>query len=258
MTDDTKKEETAAAAQETEETKADEESAEDESEEESEEEDESGAQSTEKIDYEALAKEEREKREKAEKALAKKKFEASREKREAQGEEESEETEEEEEKPLTPTELRRILAQERQQTEKQLNAARADEVAKSLTGSDAEKSYVLEIFKSRTFPSYLSLDEQVREAYVIANQKKILGERDEALRALKGKEGVNKNPAAAHRDAPASTKEPKLSGADQMAIKGAGLSFNTISRRYEKKLANGSVIYRDPKTKQIVFQRKTS
>jgi hypothetical protein len=206
------------------------------------------------IDYEAELKKEREAREKAERALADKRFKAAEKKRK---EEPEEVDEDEEEKPLTKKELQSLLQQERLETEKRLNEARAIEIAKTITSSDAERDLVLEIHKNRTFPAHLSLQEQIEEAYVIANRKKIVGENSELKRALKGKAGVVKNPAGTHRDAPAST-EPKISPEDSAGIKAAGYSWNGTLRRWEKKLGNGDILVSDPKTKKTSIIKKTS
>lgn len=196
-----------------------------------------------KIDYEAELAKEREAREKAEKALADKRFkEAERKRKEGSGDDD-------ETKPLTKAELRELLAEERQATQKEVRSVRAEEIAKGLTGSEAEKNLVLEIFKNRTFPPHLSLEEQLEESYVIANRKKLVGERNEALRALKGKDGVNKDAAGTHHDAPPG-KEPQLSAQDKAAVTAVGVVWNATSKRYEKKLKSGKILVWDVKNKQ--------
>jgi len=219
----------------------DEESAEDDTEEEESEDDDKSTHSD-KIDYEAELAKEREAREKAEKALAEKRFKFSKEKREAKPEED----EEEEEKPLTKRELQELLSEERQKTTKVLQSTRIAEIAGKYATSDAEKNLYIEIHTNRTFPEHLTLDEQMEEVYAIANRKKLIGERNEALRALKSKSGVNDNPANTHQDSPKGG-EPKDS-ADLIAIKQVGYAWNGTTRLYEKKI-NGGVLVYDPKTK---------
>lgn len=212
------------------------------------------------IDYEAEYEKEREAREKAEAKLAGKRFKES-EKRRNQSEEEDPEAEEadesdedDEDKPLTRRELAAMLERNTQQTRKAMQTERIKEIAKTLAGSDSEAKLIVEIHKGRTYPSHLTLEEQIEEAYIVTHRKKLIGERSEALRALKGKSGVVKNPASTHREV-APVSEPKTSSADVGAIKQAGYSWNGTSRRYEKKV-NGGIIYRDPKTKATVFLRK--
>ena len=231
----------------------DEESAKDETkEEESEEEDES--KDPDKIDYEAELLKEREAREKAEKAAADTSFKLREQKRKGKDEEDDEE-EEEVEKPLTASQLQTILAKEREETTKSLNVQRIAEIAGKLATSESERNLLIEIHKNRSFPQHLSLEEQLEEAYAIANRKKLVGERNEALRALRGKDGVNDNPASTHQDAPKSG-EPKIDAVDLQAIKEVGYSFNNVSHLYEKKLPNGNTITYNPKTKQTILVKK--
>ena len=197
------------------------------------------------IDYKAELEKERQAREKAEKALAGDRFKKSKEKREVV----EEESEEDEEQPLTPSQLEARLAQERQQTEKIFLAREANQIAGQMAGSEDEKALILEVFKNRSFPSHLSLQEQIEEAYLIANRKKIVGENSELKRALLGKAGVNTDTATTHHDESKGT-EPKIAPQDAKAIKEAGFAWNTTSRRYEKKLKNGQILIQDPKTKQ--------
>ena len=194
------------------------------------------------LDYEAELKREREAREKAEKALADRRFKESEQRRK---EKEAGGTGDDDEKPLTANQLEEILSRERETTQKEVQSLRIYEIAKGLATSEAERNLIVEIHKNRSFPAHLSLEEQLEEAYAIANRKKLIGERNEALRALRGKDGVNKDTATTHRDAP-KAGEPKLSPADQQAIKGAGFSWNGTNRRYEKKLSGGRILVRKP------------
>ena len=206
------------------------------------------------IDYEAELKKEREAREKAEKALADKRFKDAEKKRKEGGGEGNDDAEDDD-KPLTAKELQNILAKEREITQKDLQVTRISDIARKLAGSDAEASLIVEVHKNRSFPSHLTLEEQVEEAYVIANRKKIMGQNSELKRALKGKDGIVTNSAGTHQDVPKGG-EPTLSGADAQAIKVAGMVWNGVSRQYEKKLSNGSLLIRDSRTKQTRLIRK--
>jgi len=187
---------------------------------------------------EAELKREREAREKAEKALADRAF-KEREERRKSGED----------KPLTASELESILVRERQFTQKEVRSVQISELAGRMSESDVEKNLIIEVHKNRTFPEHLSIEEQLEESYLIANRKKILGERAELLRALRGREGVTHDAASTHRDAPEGG-EPNIPPADAQAFKAAGFVWNGKSRQYEKKLSNGSLLIRDSKTKQ--------
>ena len=190
--------------------------------------------------YEAELRREREARLKAEQALADKRFKDAERRRK----EKEEKGEDDIEKPLTASQLEEILTKDREVIRKETQAVQIAEIANKMATSEAEKNLIIEIHKNRSFPSHLTLQEQLEESYVIANRKRLVGERNEALRALKGKDGVNRNPAVTHRDAP-KAGEPKLSPADSDAIKNSGFSWNGTSRRYEKKISGGQTLVRN-------------
>lgn len=253
MTEEQKK-----AAPEADESKAeaeeqDEEATEDESEGDSE--DEAKSNKNIDIDYKAIAETERKKREDAERVLAEGRYKNAQKKRlkdESEDEEQlDDEEEDDEDRPLTRREYAKMMQENNQRFEKQVQASRIADIAKSIARNADEASAIVEIHKNRTFPAYMPLEQQMNEAFLIANSSKILGEHQEALRALRGKNGVVKNPAAGHRDGPLSA-EPKMAGADIQAIKDAGFNWNGTSKSYEKKLSNGDILRRDPKTKATI------
>ena len=198
------------------------------------------------IDYEAELRKERDAREKAERALADDRFKSSQRKRR---EIEDDDQEDISDKPLTRSELEEVLQRDRQLNQKQIRQSRIEEIAKGMSRSDAEKSLIIEIHKNRVWPNSVPLEEQLEESYAIANRKKIIGERDEALRALRGKTNASVDTATTYRDSPKQSGEIKLSGQDMSAIREAGYTFNTTSRRFEKKLPNGKTLIYDVKTK---------
>jgi hypothetical protein len=195
-------------------------------------------------DFKSELERERKARAEAEKAAADLAFKLRDKKRRGEDEEDYGD-----EKPLTASQLQAILAEERQATEKKLTTMEADKIASSMSGSDEEKELILEIHKNRSFPSHLSLAEQLEEAYLIANKKKIIGENNELKRALKGRQGVNNNSASTHHDEPV-TSQPKISGADAQALSQSGFAWNGTTRRFEKKLSNGKKLVIDQKTKK--------
>ncbi len=194
------------------------------------------------IDYEAELKKEREARDRAEKALAERRFKDAEAKRAANT------AGQDDEKPLTAYELRAVLDEERQMNQSLIQENRIAETAKKLATSDTEAALIIEIHKNRTFPAHLSLDEQMEEAYVIANRKKLIGERNEALRALRGKNSVDNNPAGTHHDAPRNPVE--IAPTTKAVLLQQGFTENRILNRYEKKLANGKLLIAD-KTGQV-------
>lgn len=150
-------------------------------------------------------------------------------------------------KPLTQADLDAVEARIRKEQQNE----RALELAKEMAGSDKEAELIVAKWANRTFPKSLTLREQMQEAYAITHSKKLIGERNEALRALKGKRTVRNDSAGAHREGDKNPNEPKLPPADVAAIRAAGFSFNNTTRQYEKKLPNGRLLVRDPKTKQV-------
>jgi len=188
------------------------------------------------IDYDAEIEAER-KRGKPDPNKAKEAFKKREEKRKEL------ETEEEEEKPLT----RKDLDSVKEEVRKEL---KAESIAQTLAGSQKEAELIVAKWKNRSFPSDLSIEDQVQEVYGGMYAKKLIGERTEALRALKGRDNANKSGTGSFQDDKPST-EPKLSPQDAEAIKAAGFGWNGKTRQWEKKLPNGKVLVRDPKTKQV-------
>lgn len=245
-------EEEVEETEDTEEETADDESAEDESEEESEEESEDedesedGSKKTEEeLDLEAELEKERKAGE-PDPAIAEQAY------KERKGKK-KEGAEDGEDKPLTQKDLDAALARDRK--ERQHDDALA--LAKGMAGSDKEAELIVAKWANRTYPKTLSLQEQISEAYVVTHSKKIIGERNEALRGLKGKQGINRNPADSHRDAnKGNANEPKLPPADMAAIKASGFVWSNKNRQFEKKLPNGRILIRDNKTKQVRLLKK--
>lgn len=207
------------------------------------------------IDYEAEWKAEKERREAAEKALAVDRYDASKEKRTAP--KEAEEPKNDDDKPLTKAEALKLIQDGTQMSAKVINEAKADIIVSSLTSNDAEKKLVLEKWRNRTFPAYLSIEEQVQEAYVLANSKRILGKSAEIQRALKSKESANSIAADNRRTPDKSKGEGEVSGDVKQILSQGNWKYNSDSKRYEKKLPNGKLMYRDPKTGRVILDGLT-
>lgn len=158
-------------------------------------------------------------------------------------------------KPLTKKDIAAIEAR----VERKALTGQALTTARALTGrhanSEKEAQLIVARWGNRTFPAGVPLSEQIEEVYAGLHRKRLMGERDEALRGLKAKDGIVRNAAGAHQR-PAGGPEPKISVADLSAIKAAGYSFNSASRRYEKKLTSGDILVRDPKTKATILVKK--
>lgn len=199
------------------------------------------------FDYEAELKAEKERAQKAEKAAADLAFKLREQKRK-ESDEEAGDDESDDDKPITAKQLKQILSENAQQVQKQLQqTAIVDKVSK-LAKSDGERNLIIEIHKNRTFPAGMSLDEQIEEAWVIANRKRLILQNEELKRALSSKETSTTNSAGTYRQSPKST-EPKMSAQDANAIKQAGFVWDGAKGMWKKPLRGGKVfLYKNPKT----------
>lgn len=153
---------------------------------------------------------------------------------------------EDDDRPLTRADLARISADATAAAMKVANAAQVLAIAKTLATSDKEATLIAAKWGNRTFPEGMTLQDQVEEMYAVTNRKKLIGERNEALRAARNKGNANTNSAATHVDGP-SSGEPKLSAADKTALQQSGFVWDTNKRLYKKPLSKGRFLYRDAK-----------
>lgn len=204
------------------------------------------------IDYEAESNAYKERAEKAEKELAEKRFKEAEARRKAgkpaEGEGTNEDaTDDEDDKPLTRREMRELLEKNQQENRRTLQSEEAKKKIAAITKSPAEASLVSEIHRTHTFPSWMPLDEQIEEAYAIANRKAFIQREAELKRALQGKQTTTTDDTTTQRDS-GGAGEPKLAPQDAAAIKQSGMSWNGTKRVYEKKLSSGRTLYYDPKS----------
>lgn len=204
--------------------------------------------SKENIDFEAELKKEQERRIASDKANAELAFKL----RERKRKEEEEDFDNEEEKPLTAKQLQDILQQDREKTRKELQSELISEKARKLAGSEAEANLILEIHKNRSFPEGLSLDEQLEEAFAIANRKTIMAQNAELKRALRSKETASDNVAGTHRES-APLNEPKASSHDISAIKAAGFIWDGKANMWKKETHKRIILVsRDLKSQKTI------
>lgn len=206
------------------------------------------------IDYEAELKKERKARLRAE--ADKKKLEeevagdAYKYRRNKREEEEVDDPERDDEKPLTARQLEIILARERQATRQELQHTEASRLIKSKTTSEAEAQLAEEVFSSMVFPPHYSLEDKVDSVVAVINRNRLLGERNEALRALNSRRNAEVGAAETHHDAP-KPGEPKIPSDELQVLKQQGFVWNITSRQYEKKISGGRTLVRDSKTKRV-------
>lgn len=198
-------------------------------------------------DYKAIAQAERERREKAEKALAEKRFLNSKRNKKEEDEEELED--DDEDKPVTTKELQRILEENTNRTTKALMGTQIKEIVKNLADSPEEAEAIIEIHANRTFPSYLTLEEQLEESHAIVNRKRILSKTSELTRALKSKNTALNDVAGTHRDAPQA--RAKIAPDLEASLKSQGFVLDQTSKVWKKKLPNGKILCKDTRVKPI-------
>lgn len=148
-------------------------------------------------------------------------------------------------KPLTKKDLAEIEAS----AIARANTGRAKEIARTLATSPKEAELIFIKWQNRPFPEGLSLEQQLEETYAITHSKKLIGERNEAIRGLKSRDGVIRADSTTHFS-PAAKTTSKMRPADEQGIIAAGYVYDKGKNKYEKKLPNGSTLVLDPVTKQ--------
>lgn len=202
----------------------------------------------EKIDYKAIAEAERIRAEEetikrlnAEQALAEKRFKSAEQKR-------REDNEVDEDKPLTLKELREHEARIIERARKEVQENRAIEIIRANTESEDEAQAALMFWKNRIVPTG-NLEEDVTFAIAGLNKNKLIARNSELVRALRSKDGVNKDYANTFRE-PTEGVTPKMAPDLASSLKKAGFTYDTKDKNWKKKLPNGKTLVRDPRTKQ--------
>jgi len=201
--------------------------------------------SQEQIDYATLLQVEKERAERAERALAEKRFKTAEQSRKREVDDDDKTIED---RPLTAKELQRILAQERQETQKTFEESRALDIARKYTSSDQEAEAAIMYWKNRVVPTG-NLEEDMRFAIAGLNYTKEVSKNAELARALRSKDNVARNTATTHRDSAPGTS-PRMSAGDESAYKQAGFEYDYTGKVWKKKLPNGKILVKDPKTKE--------
>jgi len=199
------------------------------------------------VDYKALLQAERERAEKAEKVLAADRYNSSKKRREEVIEDETT-IEEDDNKPLTKKDLQTLLLKERQANQKAFEESRALEIARKYTASEDEAQASVLYWKTRVVPTD-NLEEDMLFAIGGLNNRKTTARNAELMRALRGKDSINRDTATTHRDAAIGTT-PKLSSGDSASYKKAGFAYDNTKKVWTKKLPNGKTLIKDPRTKQ--------
>jgi hypothetical protein len=199
------------------------------------------------IDYKAQAEKEREARKKAEETIIKNKIHAKKEKKPVEDEDDPED-DEDEDQPITRREFSRVIEENTRATERRLLQPQIANIARDLADSEDEAEAIVETHRNRSFPSHLSLKEQMEECHAIVNRARLVSKNKELVRSLQHKKTVNTDPSSSHRD-PQAGSAPKMSDSDSASYARAGFSFDPTLKLFKKKLPNGKFLFKDPKTK---------
>ena len=200
------------------------------------------ASSDKKIDFEEELKKEKAARKKAEDALAENRFKGKN--KETPEEKEAREEAEAKEREETTDESVSRIQEETRKGLKEINESQANVIAGQLAGEPAEKKLLVEKWKNRDFPDDMPLQEQMEEIHSIVHGSKLRSERNEAFRALDGKENVNTDGSGTHHDE-TKGKEPVVAVDVKSVLTRQGFTLNQGNNRWEKKLPNGKLMYRD-------------
>jgi hypothetical protein len=161
------------------------------------------------------------------------------------------EPEDEDDKPMTKREAREFLAQQSHQTLVESNTERIIDYSESIADSPQQAEYMRQLHKNRTYPSGMSIREQMEEVYATANFKREQAKNIELARKIQSQDTASRDTATTHRDPQAGT-EPKLESDMKTSLTRVGYTFNNQTRNYEKKLPNGNLLVTpDGKNPQI-------
>jgi len=206
------------------------------------------------IDYKAIAEEEKRKRIEAEQAIIKAKLDKKKAAKD-DGDNADDDDTDEDDKPITRKDLDAVVQSTRQNLTKEFYATQITEIAKELSESDDEAAAIVEVHKSRTFPAHLSLRDQLEEVHAIVNRKRLISKNSELARANRSKETASNDSAGTYRDGQEGTA-PKMSTSDTQAYERAGFIYDAKDKLYKKKLPNGNILIKDPKTKMTSIRPK--
>lgn len=160
-------------------------------------------------------------------------------------EEEPEEDVDEDDRPLTRREMMEMLAEQNHRTNLENQADSIQKLSEEYAQTTQEAELIRSIHANRIFPVGMSLREQMAEAAAIANVKRTEARNAELARKIQSQNTVSRNTATTHRDPQAGT-EPDLAPDLKASMVRAGFTYNSTSRRYEKKLPNGTTLVKEP------------
>ncbi len=155
---------------------------------------------------------------------------------------------EEPEKGMTRTEVQAMMDSQN----KANKSNEIDEIVSLMSDNDKERELIKLTHKNRTYPAHLSMKEQLKEAYLVANKGKIVGENQELKRALSGKKNASTDASATHQDSPKGGEPKFAKPADKAELARQGWKWNGTTKRHEKEMNGGTLVrHKDGKTEFI-------
>ena len=147
-------------------------------------------------------------------------------------------------KPLTRSELVRILGEHQREQTLVTHESTIAEISSSLADTAQEAELIREIHKNRVFPAGMPIREQLEEAHAIASIKRVEARNAELTRKIQSQQTVSRNTATTHRD-PQAPLEPEMAPDLKASMVRAGYTFNATNKRFEKKLPNGKILVKE-------------
>ena len=197
------------------------------------------------LDLDAEIKKEQDRQQKPDPTRAREEFKTRKQRRADRGDDDEEK--EDAPEPLTRADLDEVESRAEQRAYRRLQQDQALALARSFGTNEKEAQLVFLKWQNRQWPSDLPLADQLEEAYAVTFRKKIIGERTEALRALRNKPNANDTSAETHRDA-TSSGEPNLPAQDKAAMKASGFVWDGSKGMYRKPIKGRGFLNRDPKS----------
>lgn len=148
-------------------------------------------------------------------------------------------------KPMTRREADEYFARRQHQIVTETQSERITEIANDLAESSKEAEFIMEIHRNRIYPEGMSLREQLKEAHIVANGKRLLAKNTELARKVQSKETASKDVASTHHE-PTEASAPRLKADIAQALRNAGFTYDNSSKVYVKSLPNGKKLYKDP------------
>lgn len=160
----------------------------------------------------------------------------------------ADEADADDDKPLTRSEMQKMLDEREQKILRQSSSKEAVTLARSFTDNDDEAKYAAALWEHVTLP-FDTMEEQMRFIIGGMNAERLLAQNSELVRAVQSKTMARKDTATTARDATASTA-PKIDTQVKQALERTGFKYEPTKKAWGKTLANGKKMYNDGRGKK--------